>query len=378
MSATAGWYPDPGGGQGLYRYWDGRAWSAATTTDPASAPPPQGLVNPGSATGTAGSVAHANYGQGSYGSGSYGSSAYGQGGASGQNASGQSGYGQNTYGQGAYGQAQGGSPLGSGGAGRSPYGAAGAPGQPGRPPYAQDPASYQRRRSGVAWWVGAGALLLVLVVVAVFAIRAATNGGGVSGGGGASGQDTSSACPPDRSDSPPATPPPADGRVHGGPVSYPQLGSPWEAPQGESRVPFGVNVLSQDVPVQANYDGKGGGWVASVLVGELQAGDGFFTPQQGSQIVVKCILGKFYGKNQVGSDVVTDKATTIDGHDAWLVESKLTFDIPGLQTKGERLIVAIVQASPERSGLFYASIPDTTPELLQPARDALSQLTVDG
>ena len=80
----------------------------------------------------------------------------------------------------------------------------------------------------------------------------------------------------------------------------------------------------------------------------------------------------------VNSDVIVNKAATIDGHDAWLVESKLTFDIPGLQTKGERLIVAIVQANDTTAGLFYASIPDTTPELLQPARDALSQLKVDG
>ncbi|MGI3781689.1 MAG: DUF2510 domain-containing protein [Janthinobacterium lividum] len=355
MSATAGWYPDPGGGQGLYRYWNGQAWSAATTVDPASAPPPQGIVNPGSAAGTAGATAHSNYGQGSYGQSSYGQSPYGQ-----------SSYGQSSYGQGssAFGTST------AGGAGRNPYGQAVGTGQA---PYAQ----YQKKRSGILWWVGAGALLLVLVVVAVFAIRAAT-GGGVAGGGGASGQDSSSACPPDRSDSPAGTAPPADGRVHGGPVSYPQLGSPWSAPKGEDRVPFGVNVLSQEVPVQANYDGKGGGWVASVLVGELQAGDGFFTPQQGSQIVVKCILGKFYGKNQVNSDVVVDKATTIDGHDAWVVESKLTFDIPGLQTKGERLIVAIVQAGTDRSGLFYASIPDTTPELLQPARDSLAGLKVDG
>jgi hypothetical protein len=355
VSATSGWYPDPGGGQGLYRYWDGRAWSAATTSDPSSAPPPQGLVNPGSAAGTAGATAHANYGQGSYGQGSYGQGTYGQG----------------SYGQGSYGQ--GGSTLGGG---RTPYGqgAPAQPGQPGASPYA----SFQKRRSGVGWWVGAGVLLLVLVVVAVFAISRATSGG-TAGGGGASGQDSSSACPPDRSDSPVATAPPADGRVHGGPVSYPQLGSPWGAPGAETRVPFGVNVLSQTVVVQSAYDGQADhDWVASVLVGELQAGDGFFTPQQGSQIVVKCILGKFYGDNKVNSDVVTDKATTIDGHDAWLVESKLTFDIPGLQTKGERLIVAIVQAGTDRSGLFYASIPDTTPQLLQPARDALSQLKVDG
>lgn len=355
MSATAGWYPDPGGGQGLYRYWDGQAWSAATTADPASAPPPQGIVNPGSAAGTAGATAQAHYGPGSYGQGGYGQSSYGQGGG---------------YGQG--GSAFGGSSSGAAGTGQPPYGQAGAAGQP---PYA-----HAKKRSGIGWWVGAGALLLVLVVVAVFAIRAATSGGGTAGGGGASGQASADQCPPQRSDSPSASVPPADGRVHGGPVSYPQLGSPWGPPKAEARVPFGVDVLNQDVPVQADYDGQGKGhdWVASVLVGELQAGDGFFTPEQGSQIVVRCILGTFYGDNPVTSNVKVNKAATIDGHEAWLVESQLTFDITGLQTKGELLIVAIVQAGTERSGLFYASIPDTTPELVQPARNALADLKVDG
>ncbi|MGI3782381.1 MAG: DUF2510 domain-containing protein [Janthinobacterium lividum] len=377
MSATSGWYPDPGGGQGLYRYWDGRAWSAATTTNPASAPPPQGIVNPGSAAGTAGSTAHANYGQGSYGQSAYGQTAYGQSStgqtAYGQGSTGQGSTGQESYGQGSYGQ--GGSALGGGAAGasasagRAPYGQS----TPGQPSYA----SFQKRRSGVGWWVGAGVVLLVLVVVAVLAISRATSGG--TAGGGASGQASSDQCPPQGSDSPSAVPSgPNDGRVHGGPVSYPLLPAPWEAPTGENRVPFGVNVLSQNVTVEQNYDGRLSNWVASITVGELQAGDGFFTPEQGSQIVVRCILGAFYGKNQVNSDVIVNKATTIDGHDAWLVESKLTFDITGLQTKGERLIVAIVQAGPDRSGLYYASIPDTTPQLLQPARDALSQLKVDG
>ena len=55
------------------------------------------------------------------------------------------------------------------------------------------------------------------------------------------------------------------------------------------------------------------------------------------------------------------------------MESQLSFDIPGLKTKGELLIVVIVSAG-ARSGLYYASIPDTTPELVQPARDALAAL----
>lgn len=37
-----GWYPDPAGGQGRYRYWDGNAWSDQTTHDPRQPlPPPQ-------------------------------------------------------------------------------------------------------------------------------------------------------------------------------------------------------------------------------------------------------------------------------------------------------------------------------------------------
>ena len=202
--------------------------------------------------------------------------------------------------------------------------------------------------------------------------------GGDTGTTGVPGQPSQDVCPAESTATPePNSSHPADGRVHGGPVSYPMLATPWSAPQGENRVPFGSDVQSQLVPVETDYDGNGANWVAQITVGELQAGDGFFTPEQGSQIVVKCILGKFYGDNPVKSNVTVNKGTNIDGHDAWLVESKLTFDIAGLKTKGELLIVAIVSAG-NRSGLYYASIPDTTPELVEPARDALRNLKVDG
>jgi hypothetical protein len=263
--------------------------------------------------------------------------------------SGQSSYGQTTYGQSPYGQ--------TGGA----Y------------------ANYQeleKKKSPIGWWIAGAALVIVIVVVAVLAIRAVT-GGQTGTTGGPIGQPSQDVCPAESTASPEAPNHPADGRVHGGPVSYPMLGPPWGAPQGENRVPFGSDVQSQVVLVQQDYDGNGSDWVASILVGELEAGDGFFTPQQGSQIVVKCILGKFYGDNPVNSDVKVNEKTTIDGHDAWLVESHLTFDIAGLKTNGELLIVAIVSAG-NRSGLYYASIPDTVPQLVQPARDALKELKVDG
>ncbi len=309
MSAKAGWYPDPGGGQNLYRFWDGRAWSAATTYNPQAALPVSGLGAAGRPPAPTPPVEHGP-------TGAYGPAA------------------------GAYANYQ----------------------------------AVQKRNSPVGWWIAAAALVVVIIVVAVIAVRAISGGAEVATP--SPGQPSQDACPKVSSSVPPSTAPqPNDGRVHGGPVSYPELGPPWGPPQGDERVPFGRDVASQLVSVEPNYI-PGSNWVASILVGELQAGDGFFTPEQGAQIVVKCILGQFYGDNPVQSDVQVNKATTIDGNQAWLVESQLSFDIEGLETKGELLIVAIV-ATEATAGLYYASIPDTRPELVKPARDSLAQLTVD-
>jgi hypothetical protein len=39
-----GWYPDPGGAPGQFRYWDGSVWSAVTTGNPGAPPPAPGAV----------------------------------------------------------------------------------------------------------------------------------------------------------------------------------------------------------------------------------------------------------------------------------------------------------------------------------------------
>ncbi len=46
-----GWYPDPAGTPGLYRYWDGATWSAVTTADPRQPPPTAGSDAPRPPTG---------------------------------------------------------------------------------------------------------------------------------------------------------------------------------------------------------------------------------------------------------------------------------------------------------------------------------------
>ena len=227
MSAKAGWYPDPGGGQGLFRYWDGKAWSAATSPNPKSPPPTQGVIGAAPQQPTGG------YGTGGYGTGGYGTGGYGQAGPAGSAGQGAfGGYGQQT----AYANYQ----------------------------------EIQKKKSPIGWWIGGAALVVAIIVIAVIAIRAIGGEIGVTGQP-TSGAPTQDTCPPEKEETADPNAHPNDGRVHGGPISYPELGSPWGAPHGDNRVPFGSDVRTQEVPVETNYDGQGNGWVA-VGAGRRAAG----------------------------------------------------------------------------------------------------------
>ncbi|SDB80249.1 hypothetical protein GA0111570_10235 [Raineyella antarctica] len=233
-----------------------------------------------------------------------------------------------------------------------------------------------RRRTAIGWWLAAGAVLVALLLLVTWAIRAGT--GLSTSGAGRGGQPTTQVCPPGELGTPTPMPvQPADGRVHGGKLSYPELGAPFGPVIPEDQVPFARNAVQQLYVVEADFDGRSD-WVAQVMIGDLLAGDGFFSPEDGSRIVVDCVVDRFYGDSTVTRNDVRNAATTIDGHPAWVVESKLSFNVPGLKTKGERLLVAIVSTGPSSSGIFYASIPDTTPQLLEPARQAMAGLRVAG
>ena len=301
--SSAGWYPDPGGQPGLFRYWTGSAWTAAVTANPQATPPPSAPLG-------------------------------------------------NTQG--------------------SPQGGQGGTGYP--PGTTQQP-----RRRAIGWWVAGGAALVVVALLVWF-LAQGIGGAGLPGLPQPGGTASANICPK-VDESAQATVPsqPNDGRVHGVKISYPALGSPWSDVTGDNRVPFGRDVASQNVVQEADYDGAGHSWVSSVLIGELVAGDGFFSPKEGSEIVMKCVVGTFYGNAVVNRKDVSSKQLTVDGNEAWYLESHLTFDIPDLETKGETAIVVIVDTGADSSSLYYASIPDTAdPQLMTDARELIGQLTVDG
>lgn len=319
MSSSAGWYPDPGGQPGLYRWWTGSAWTEAVTPNPQSTPPPAGL-----------------------------------GGGAGAPAQPQAGYG-------------------------TPQPGYGQPGNttstPGHDPYQNLGAPRKRRATG--WWIGGGAALIAVIVAILLVVRGM--GVQIPGVPDLGNNPTSSVspniCPPASTSSPLPTTAPNSDWITGGKLAYPALGSPWETGY-DNRVPWGSLAMVQEVTDQENYDGQGNNWVASILVSDLFVGDGFASTKVASETVLKCVLGTYYADNVVTQHPISSQQHTVAGHSGWLIETQLSFDIPGLIAKGERVLLLVVQTGTDDYSLFYASIPDTRSNLIPDARQALAQLRV--
>ncbi|NLT30187.1 MAG: DUF2510 domain-containing protein [Propionibacterium sp.] len=258
-----------------------------------------------------------------------------------------------------------------------------APGQVADPvEYAQaygTTGGYTDTGRGKSWvWAVIGVVaLLIIALVAWLAIRSFTGGGGDPGDPNRPrATNTAPICPPGDQSHSAAPPQRGDGWVRAGNLAYRDPQGPWSSPQPEFRVPFSRAALTQQVMVQENYE-PGASWVASLTIGELLAGDGFYSPEDGAEVVVKCVVGSFYGEGtEVHRDDTRSEAITVDGHDAWVIESNLSFDIPNLEATEELLIVIIVDTGDAGAGLFYVSIPNTAMHLEDEAREAISTLKV--
>jgi hypothetical protein len=159
-------------------------------------------------------------------------------------------------------------------------------------------------------------------------------------------------------------PHPNDGWVHGGLFAYPRLGPPWQSPDTDNRVPFGKDVQSQSYVLHPLY-ADGYSWVASVLVAELNAGDGFFSPAEGAEIVTQCVLTSFYDDAVVTRQDTRNESYSVDGKDGWILQSTLSFHIEDLPTTSEDITIIVAATSEFTSSLFYASVPNDSPESIK-------------
>jgi hypothetical protein len=240
----------------------------------------------------------------------------------------------------------------------------------------QEAATFGNSRKPARLWIGFGAAIVALALIVWGIALALPNLVSPDNPWWPSGNSTADFCPTISGSASDTPSPQVPGQVSAGGLSYPTLGKPWQAPHPEDRVPYGTMALVQEAMDQTDYDGQGHGWVSSVLVSGLVSGDGFADSQNAAENVMRCVPGLFYSNNIIDRKDLSAGSRTVDGHSGWLIDSHFSFNIPGLNAKGERVLILAVQVEGDRFGLFYASIPDTRPEHLPDAMQAMDRLKV--
>jgi hypothetical protein len=231
-------------------------------------------------------------------------------------------------------------------------------------------------RSTKVWWgVLIAIVVVVIAVIGFFVLRGATGFDPWEDPG--KGQPTTNPCPATPTTGSPQKPELKDGRIYGGALSYKQLGEPWSAPETESRLAYNSIAAVQMVLDQASYGGtEGQNWVASVLIAELFAGDGFGDLQMGAEKITTCVLGEFYGDTTLTQEIHSSKAVKISGKNAWHISMTLGFSIPGLNATSEDVELILVETAELKYSLFYSSVPNTSSYLLPDVQEAIDSLEV--
>ncbi len=239
------------------------------------------------------------------------------------------------------------------------------------------PGEPARRRGGWGWWLAGIAALVAVGVVGALILRGlgAPIPLPLDPLPGPTSTASPDICPPASDSTALPTTDAEPGWISGGNLAFPSLGAPWVTGV-DNRVPWGSLASVQEVVDQADYDGEGHSWVASILVSDLFVGDGFASTKVAAETVLKCVLGTYYADTVVEQELISSGRYDVDGNRGWLVETQLNFSIPDLNATGERVLLLVVQTGDADYGLFYASIPDTRSYLLADARTALAGLRV--
>jgi len=167
-------------------------------------------------------------------------------------------------------------------------------------------------------------------------------------------------------------PPPQDGRVHGGPLSYPQNALPdWTGPTSEARIPYGRDawMLYRVVTSETRR-----GWQSSAVVG-VTAFEKYPGTQDAANTILQCVItSSLYLNMDVKISSSTAKATKIDGTGATRVDAVISFDDPDLKTKGSRLWIVVVDTDP--ATFFFAATPKESSDEIALVDAVVTRLTV--
>ncbi|GAB3923819.1 hypothetical protein GCM10011575_02110 [Microlunatus endophyticus] len=167
---------------------------------------------------------------------------------------------------------------------------------------------------------------------------------------------------------PPAEP--EDGRVHGGPLSFAELGGNWGKPVALNRFPF-----SKDSYVQSQDMHEELGWQASAEVG-VNTMRPFPGADQATARLLQCLVtSDFYASVHVKVTENSSRPIMIGDTKAVQRDALLRFHHPQLKTTGSRIRIIVVESDPVT--YYFDAVPMERTDLIKQLDRATSSLRVD-
>ena len=121
---------------------------------------------------------------------------------------------------------------------------------------------------------------------------------------------------------------PADGRIHGGDLSFPAQPG-WDPSRHTSGLSWAYDVDGQDLTIEPE-------WFAMFAVGALSVVDGFEQPTQAAEAVMQCTATSDFYEGFTGRKDLHAKAMTISGRPAWSVRAEIYVDTDRTTLPGRR------------------------------------------
>ena len=141
---------------------------------------------------------------------------------------------------------------------------------------------------------------------------------------------------------------PVDDRIHGGDLSFSQPGGDWERDDGYARqMTWAYDVAGADEWVEPH-------WLAMVAVGSVRTEDGFGKPKQSADGLMQCIASSAYYRYFTGRTDRFSKPVTIDGHSGWALRSEVRVDNPDVRASGDVVEVIVLDTGKPGELSFFA------------------------
>lgn len=112
-------------------------------------------------------------------------------------------------------------------------------------------------------------------------------------------------------------------------------------------------------PSKVVEQGATSSWVAVYALGSLNRGNGFDSPRQAAEVVVACMAQStaFYSSIS-GSTLLDSGDAVVDGSPAWQLTQEIRVDDPGLTVEGDVVKVVVVDTGdPASYSLFVSVVP---------------------